>query len=78
MDTDTDTIIQTTIQHEFRDCTVLTIAHRLETIATQSDCIMVMDDGVIIAFGHPKDLLESHEFFGGGKRSPGVSTPVGK
>jgi ABC-type glutathione transport system ATPase component len=55
----TDAKIQTTIREEFRHCTVLTIAHRLETIADY-DMVVVMDQGRIEEVGSPLDLLSDH------------------
>lgn len=49
-------MIQQTMQQEFRDCTVLAIAHRLETVV-QSDLIVVMDDGRVKEYGSPQFLL---------------------
>lgn len=57
MDSLTDHKIQQTIRTEFADCTILTIAHRLETIA-DADLILVMDDGRIADMGSPLSLLE--------------------
>ncbi|CAC5416858.1 Pleiotropic ABC efflux transporter of multiple drugs YBT1,Cystic fibrosis transmembrane conductance regulator,ABC transporter C family member 14,ATP-binding cassette sub-family C member Sur,Multidrug resistance-associated protein 5,Putative uncharacterized protein YKR104W,Multidrug resistance-associated protein 9 [Mytilus coruscus] len=56
VDTDTDSLIQKTIKEAFSDCTVLTIAHRLKTV-TDSDILIIMDNGNIIETGRPEDLL---------------------
>jgi ATP-binding cassette subfamily C (CFTR/MRP) protein 1 len=46
------------IRREFSDCTVLTIAHRLETIL-DFDLVVVMDDGTVGEMGQPGDLLQN-------------------
>ncbi|KAF8582394.1 ABC protein [Ramaria rubella] len=56
VDFETDSKIQYTIQEEFRDRTLLCIAHRLRTILSY-DRIMVMDDGQIAEFGRPIELF---------------------
>lgn len=64
VDLDTDDLIQATIREEFGDCTVLTIAHRLNTIM-DSNRIMVLSEGQIVEFETPTNLLgdpESHFF----------------
>lgn len=59
VDLETDSLIQETIRENFQDCTILTIAHRLNTII-DSDRVMVLDRGRIMEFDHPAILL-SHE-----------------
>ncbi|GAV06011.1 hypothetical protein RvY_16054-1 [Ramazzottius varieornatus] len=56
IDLETDALIQTTIRQKFADCTVLTIAHRLNTIM-DSTRIMVLDHGIVREFAPPSDLL---------------------
>ncbi|KAI4127332.1 MAG: hypothetical protein LQ338_003255 [Usnochroma carphineum] len=62
VDSERDELVQRTICTEFRDCTLLVVAHRLTTIA-EFDRILVMSDGTIIEEGAPKQLLELHGSF---------------
>lgn len=55
IDMKNDEIIQRVIQEKFRDCTVLTIAHRLSTLQN-SDKILVMESGRVVEFGTPAEL----------------------
>ena len=57
VDLETDDLIQATIREEFADCTVLTIAHRLNTIMDSSR-VMVLDAGKIKEFDTPEVLLQ--------------------
>ncbi|PAV82064.1 hypothetical protein WR25_11104 [Diploscapter pachys] len=57
VDVSTDALIQTTIREQFADCTVFTIAHRLNTIMDY-DRIMVLDKGLIAEFDSPQELLD--------------------
>ncbi|CAG9863581.1 unnamed protein product [Phyllotreta striolata] len=65
VDPQTDGLIQHTIRSKFADCTVLTIAHRLNTVM-DSDKVMVMDAGTMKEFDHPYKLLQNHDgiFYG--------------
>ncbi|MES1913890.1 MAG: hypothetical protein MHM6MM_006037 [Cercozoa sp. M6MM] len=56
VDVRTDALVQKTIRSAFADRTVLTIAHRLDTVL-DADRIAVMKDGVISEFDSPDNLL---------------------
>lgn len=58
VDPQTDALIQKTIRKKFADCTVITVAHRLNTIM-DSDKVLVMDAGRVIEFDHPHILLQN-------------------
>jgi len=58
IDLETDDLIQETIRREFKDCTIMTIAHRLNTIIDY-DKVVVLDKGEIAEFDTPSALLEN-------------------
>ncbi|KAL4483821.1 hypothetical protein ABPG72_006196 [Tetrahymena utriculariae] len=60
VDMETDNFIQKTIRNKFYDCTVLTIAHRLNTIADY-DKVIVLSDGVVAEYDTPFKLLSNSE-----------------
>nr|CAD7435926.1 unnamed protein product [Timema monikensis] len=59
VDLETDDLIQETIRREFNDCTILTIAHRLNTIL-DSNRVIVLDQGRVIEFDTPEALLQNN------------------
>lgn len=65
VDLETDNLIQKTIKTYFCDCTILTIAHRLNTI-TDSDRVIVLDKGHIVECDSPNSLLKNTDskFYG--------------
>eukprot|EP00529_Nitzschia_sp_RCC80_P007056 CAMPEP_0113524496 /NCGR_PEP_ID=MMETSP0014_2-20120614/46247_1 /TAXON_ID=2857 /ORGANISM="Nitzschia sp." /LENGTH=1530 /DNA_ID=CAMNT_0000422611 /DNA_START=90 /DNA_END=4685 /DNA_ORIENTATION=- /assembly_acc=CAM_ASM_000159 len=60
IDNETDAAIQQMIRENFGGATVLTIAHRLNTIM-DSDRILVLDDGRIAELDTPENLLSKED-----------------
>lgn len=56
IDHETDEMIQKMIRVKFQDCTVLTIAHRLNTII-DSTRVLVMNEGKNVEYDSPEVLL---------------------
>uniref|UniRef100_A0A8K9XNF5 Multidrug resistance-associated protein 1 n=1 Tax=Oncorhynchus mykiss TaxID=8022 RepID=A0A8K9XNF5_ONCMY len=71
VDLETDNLIQSTIRTQFDDCTVLTIAHRLNTIMdytrlymkTQTYLVLVLDKGEMAEFDSPSTLITKRGIF---------------
>ncbi|XP_044750491.1 ATP-binding cassette sub-family C member 4-like [Coccinella septempunctata] len=60
VDTRTDEVIQEIIKKKFHSATVITVAHRLNSVMN-SDRILVMRDGVAVEFDHPLVLLQKEK-----------------
>lgn len=56
----TDDLIQSVIRKKFNNCTVLTIAHKINTIL-DSDRILVVDSGSVVQFDKPSTLLQDEQ-----------------
>merc|ERR1711871_1722587 len=59
IDRETDALVQNTIANSFEGCTILTIAHRVETVI-ENDKILVLDRGEVVEFDSPSSLLEKN------------------
>ncbi|CDK29967.1 unnamed protein product [Kuraishia capsulata CBS 1993] len=60
VDVETDKVLQETIRSEFKDRTILTIAHRLNTIM-DSDKVLVLEKGEVAEFDTPANLLKKKD-----------------
>jgi ABC-type multidrug transport system fused ATPase/permease subunit len=58
IDNETDKKIQSLVRERFKESTILTIAHRLNTIY-DSDRVLVMDSGRVIEYDAPQTLLSN-------------------
>ena len=56
VDAKTDELMQRIIREQFAEHTILTVAHRLDTIRN-ADMILVMDKGKVVELGTPDELL---------------------
>merc|ERR1740131_246385 len=73
VDLETDDLVQATIRKEFAGCTVMTIAHRLNTIMDY-DRIMVLDKGELVEFDTPSSLLANPDsIFAGMVKDAGIN-----
>ena len=52
----TDELVQSTIRSEFKDCTTITIAHRLKTVLDSSR-ILVLERGELTEYDRPQTLI---------------------
>ncbi|KAL3615470.1 ATP-binding cassette sub- C member 9 [Castilleja foliolosa] len=62
VDSATDGVLQKIINHEFKDRTVVTIAHRIHTVI-DSDFVLVLSDGRVAEYDTPAKLLERENSF---------------
>ncbi|KAI8833890.1 P-loop containing nucleoside triphosphate hydrolase protein [Chytridium lagenaria] len=60
VDYETDAVIQKALREDFADATVLTIAHRINTIIDY-DRVLVMDNGNVIEYDTPEALLDKED-----------------
>ena len=60
VDLEAEALLQVVIADKFQDRTVLTIAHRLNTVA-RSDRILVLDKGMIVDFDVPENILPKYQ-----------------
>ena len=56
VDPETDKLMQRIIKEEFANHTIITVAHRMDTIMN-ADVVAVLNAGNLIEFGPPKELL---------------------
>ena len=61
VDNHTDRVIQQVIGSRFESKTVVTIAHRMQTVTHSCRRIMVVKDGEIVEVGQPNELMKDRD-----------------
>lgn len=62
LDSQTDAFVQKIIRSEFQKCTIIAVAHRLDTIM-DFDVVFVLDQGQVVESGRPMDLVQRDSRF---------------
>tara|TARA_R110002050_G_scaffold23237_2_gene62755 strand:+ start:160 stop:1374 length:1215 start_codon:yes stop_codon:yes gene_type:complete len=57
IDYKTDQLVQRTLRESFKNCTILSVAHRIHTII-DNDRVMVLSAGQLLEMDSPKELLD--------------------
>lgn len=62
VDMESDQLIQKSLRNDFKDSTIITIAHRLNTVIDYSR-ILVLDQGKLVEYASPHELLQKGGIF---------------
>lgn len=60
VDSETEARMQEIIDKHFKDCTVLSVVHRLGHISSY-DKVLVLDGGEVLEYGNPAELAAAKE-----------------
>ena len=73
VDIQTDAMLQATLRGPlFANRTIITVAHRINTIL-DSDKVIVLDKGEVAEFGNPQDLIAQRGLFYGLVKEAGLT-----
>jgi len=64
VDSRTDKLLQEAVSKSFSGATIISVAHRLDTII-EYDMVLILGDGFLLEFGTPADLLSKDSHFAG-------------
>ncbi|KAI1774955.1 ABC transporter [Hypoxylon cercidicola] len=63
VDAETESLMQNIIDTEFKDCTVLSVMHRLRHVVRSYDVVAMLDSGRLLEFGAPDTLMQGDTKF---------------